>query len=97
MVFIVERGTLVTGNYESMLITVIKQDWDHFHEEIYGSDQELNNDGFAFYAIYGGYENLLYANRSRTCFSKIETMQLVEETFKVDVLWEYMETELRLQ
>lgn len=44
----------------------------------------------AYYVIYGNYDDILYANRSRTCLTELEAMEIAEQTLNTNIVWENM-------
>ncbi len=84
---IIRKGYYINNSIKSSIF-ILKQNWDFFYEEGYDEEMpDLDENGFAYYVIYGDYTDLLYANRSTTCVSIREALELAEETINANILW----------
>ena len=73
-------------------IEVIKQNWDFYYEDGYEDEPpDLNDNGEAYYVIFGEYSDIRYANRSRTCLSIEEALSLAKEKTNDKITWESIE------
>ena len=69
-------------------IEIIKQNWDFFYEEGYDDDDpDLNDDGEVYYILFGEYDDIRYANRSHSCLSLGEAINLVKEKTGNNITW----------
>jgi hypothetical protein len=60
-------------------VWIIRQDWDYFHEDFYEEGPDLNDEGFAYYAVYGTVPEISeHASRSATCLSEAEAVERAE-------------------
>lgn len=80
------------GNYtregKTHFVSILKQNWDFYYEEEYDDGEpDLDNDGYAYYVVYGTYNDLLYANRSHTCISEKEAVELAGKTIRDKICW----------
>jgi hypothetical protein len=80
------------GYYQSngvlIPISILRQNWDYYYEEEYDDDPPtLDDKGFAYYVIYGEYKDLLYADRSHTCRSIEEAVEVAENNSISRVEW----------
>ena len=83
---------IVEGKIEAAvsckLVSILKQNWDFFYEKGYDDGEpDLDKNGYAYYVLYGEYDNLLSANRSQTCVSIEEAMKLAEHTLNIKIEW----------
>lgn len=85
---IVKSGYWYYDNEVKKNIQICKQNWDFYFEEEYDDGTpDLNEEGEAFYVIYDDYEDIRYANRSRTCLSLNEAIKLAESTIEI-IYWD---------
>lgn len=60
---------------------IVRQTWDHFHEEFSDDGPSLSTDGWAYYVLYGVDASVeSHLSRSRTCLSKPEAIELAADT-----------------
>jgi len=60
-------------------VWIIRQDWDYFHEDFHDEGPDLNNEGFAYYVLYGAGPQLSeHTTRSPTCLSEAEAVKRAE-------------------
>ena len=71
----------------SNTVYILKQNWDFYFEEGYDDAPDLNEAGEAFYVIWGDFQDVLYANRSKTCLSMPEAIKLAEDMYPGKVIW----------
>jgi len=68
---------------------IIEQNWDYFYEDRYDNEPpDLNENDLAYYIIYGDFIEVKNANRSRTCLSKDEAIDVAESTILYKINWE---------
>jgi hypothetical protein len=64
-------------------VWIIQQDWDYYYEEFYDTPPDLNEEGLAFYALYGNDAEITnHRSRSQTCLSEAEAIKLAEAQFE---------------
>ncbi len=69
-------------------VWIIRQDWDYYHEEFYDEPPDLNEEGYAFYALYGTRADVAECeSRSETCLSEAEAITKAEAMFEA-IDWE---------
>jgi hypothetical protein len=71
----------------SNTVYILKQNWDFYFEEGYDDAPDLNEAGESFYVIWGDFQDVLYANRSKTCLSMPEAIKLAEDMYPGKVIW----------
>jgi hypothetical protein len=49
---ILRHGCWSSG-YLNGHVWIVRQDWDYYHEEFYDEEPSLNEEGWAYYALYG--------------------------------------------
>lgn len=75
-------------NGEKKDIYIIIQNWDYFYEEGYDEEPlDLNEEGLAYYVIFGGFDELKNSNRSSTCLSINEAITLAEAKISSTICW----------
>ena len=86
-VMIIKEGSYTTCGVVQK-ISIIKQNWDHYYEPAYDDGEPvIDKDGFAYYVIYGDYDDLLYANRSKTCITLDEAFDLAINSTDYEIIW----------
>lgn len=68
-------------------VFIIKQNWDFFFEDGNDKNPDLNDAGEAHYVIWGGFQDILYANRSRTCLSLEEACSHADNLLSGRIDW----------
>lgn len=75
-------------NGKKMDIYILIQNWDYFYEEGYDKEPpDLNEEGLAYYVIFGGFDELKKSNRSSTCLSINEAITLAEAKIYSTICW----------
>lgn len=60
-------------------VWIIRQDWDYFHEDFYDEGPDLNDEGLAYYVLYGTVPQISeHTSRSPTCLSETEAVERAE-------------------
>ena len=77
-----------TYNGKEIELCILKQNWDYFYEEGYEESPDLNENGYAFYVIFGNFKDLKNANRSSTCLSIEEAITLAETKISSSIHWD---------
>lgn len=87
---IVKMGTWLYDDTVPTTVRIIVQNWDYNFEEGWDDDPpDLNENGEAFYAVYGEqHDNGSWQSRSRTCLSLEEAIALAEKTIQGPINWE---------
>ncbi len=68
-------------------VWIVRQDWDHYHEAFYDEGPDLNDEGWAYYALYGSEPAVeRHTARSRTCLSEEESVRQADAFFD-SVTW----------
>jgi hypothetical protein len=63
-------------------VWIIRQDWDFYYEEFYADGPDLNEQGWAYYALYGIESDVdRHTSRSQTCLSESEAVERAESAF----------------
>lgn len=79
---IIKRGEYIYAGEVTHSLHILKQNWDYYFEEEYDDGEpDLDENGFAYYAIYNS------ISRSRTCISEKEAIELAESTIQGEVVW----------
>jgi hypothetical protein len=69
-------------------VWIIRQDWDYYHEQFYDEGPDLNEEGWAYYAVYGMEPDIAkHSSRTPTCLSDREAVEKAEASFE-SVEWE---------
>lgn len=85
---IVKKGFWLYDNEIKKPIEIIKQNWVFYYEDGYDDElPDVNENGEAFYVLFDEYSDIRYANRSQTCFSLIEAVELAESKVR-NIVWE---------
>lgn len=82
-----KKGTWLY-NSQTAKVSIVKQNWDSFFEEGYDDTPELNESGEAYYVIWGEFQDIIYANRSRTCLSLDEALTLASGSLDQPISWD---------
>lgn len=86
---IVKTGLAFSDALGYVSVKILKQNWDFYYDEGYDDEApDLNEQGIAYYVIYGAYDDISYANRSRTCLSESEAIQFAEQSLHTKINWE---------
>ena len=86
---VIKKGTWLYDDTIPTRVEIIKQNWDYYFEEGYDDlPPDLNENGEAFYVIFGEYSNLVDAKHSQTCFSENEAFELAEKISQGNIKWE---------
>ena len=76
-------------NGKKIELCILKQNWDYFYEEGYEEESpDINKNGHAFYVIFGNFQDLKNANRSRTCLSLEEAISLAKTKVSSSIYWD---------
>lgn len=76
---IIKKGYWLYNNDVRKPIEICKQNWDFYYEEGYENEPpDLNELGEAYYVLFDDYTDIRYANRSHTCLSLNEAVELAE-------------------
>ncbi len=96
-VIVVKTGTWLYEGQVEKPVRILRQTWDYYHEDGYDDEPpDLNDEGFAFYAVYGesrrpepGREDreLDWFSRSRTCLSLEEAVAVAEKAIGSAITW----------
>jgi hypothetical protein len=69
-------------------VWIVRQGWDYYHEDFYDEGPDLNDQGWAYYALYGSEPEIgQHTSRSQTCFSEAEAVQRAESAFD-SIAWD---------
>lgn len=64
-------------------VWIVRQDWDYYHEDFYDEGPDLNEEGWAYYALYGSKPvRDQHTSRSQTCLSEAEAAHRAESAFE---------------
>ena len=79
---VLRRGRWVTGEAHGY-VWIVRQDWDYYHEEFYDEGPDLNDEGWAYYALYGTVSDIgRHSSRTHTCLSEAEAIEKAESSFE---------------
>lgn len=77
---VTKKGTWHTSEKGIGYIWIVCQNWDYYHEEFYDEGPDLNQQGLAYYALYGLNPELeKHSSRSPTCLSEDEAISRARE------------------
>lgn len=82
-----KKGTWLY-NSQTVKVSIVKQNWDSFFEEGYDDTPELDESGEAYYVIWGEFQDIIYANRSKTCLSLDEALTLANGSLDQPISWD---------
>ena len=87
---VVRKGKWLYDGALEMEVRIIKQTWDHYHEDGYTDEApHLNNEGFAFYVVFGKPLNDGgYLSRSETLYSLEEAEKIAKENINGSIIWD---------
>ena len=84
---VIRRGRWSTDG-ASGFVWIVRQTWDYYHEEFYDDGPDLNEEGLAYYALFGVVEDIAqHLSRSRSCLSEDEVVRVAEQTV-TSIVWE---------
>ena len=96
-VTVVKTGTWLYDGQVEKPVRILRQTWDYYHEDGYDEEPpDLNDEGFAFYAVYGepdapepGRDDRGpdWFSRSPTCLSLAEAVAVAEKAIGSAIAW----------
>jgi hypothetical protein len=79
---IIKSGRWRSGE-RAGFVWIIRQDWDYYYEEFYDEPPDVNEEGFAFYVLFGTRDDIAECqSRSKTCLSEAEAVTEAEASFE---------------
>ena len=82
---VLRHGCWKYGPKSLIYVWIIRQRWDQYHEDFHEEPPDLNDKGWAYYALYGQLNDRgKHTGRSRTFLSESEAVSFVQSMYSVE-------------